>query len=45
MSNTQVVPGLDSATFGVLTLLQVEVDGSVRIVDRKKDLVKLQFGE
>jgi len=24
---------------------QVEVDGTVRIVDRKKDLVKLQFGE
>jgi len=24
---------------------QVEVDGSLRIIDRKKDLVKLQFGE
>ena len=26
-------------------MAQVEVDGTVRIVDRKKDLVKLQFGE
>jgi long-chain acyl-CoA synthetase len=24
---------------------QVEEDGTVRIIDRKKDLVKLQFGE
>ncbi len=24
---------------------QVEADGTLRIIDRKKDLVKLQFGE
>ena len=42
-----LVPSYGSDTCKDLTLhsVCVEEDGSLRIVDRKKDLVKLQFGE